>query len=208
MTIGIPVFCVLFATGLVWFLLDSRVHWLIKGLFTSCVLYSTVLLGASIPSIYGWPSNTEPPADTKIIWIDITEPSEVLKDYGAIRIWARPKYEKTYIHSLFGIEPRTRLYTIEYDEETKKAAKQAMQKIKDGKDIAYRAKGKQQDGGGGNGAKARKNPGSPKSGSGKPGSGDNRKGNGGNKGQGESWKGHEIELFYELPNPLPPMKNE
>ena len=199
----IPLVFFTLAGLILWFIIGSRGHWLLKASVISITLYLCLSVGASIPNFAGWPSDDRLPDKFLVHWILVNEPDKKTKEDGDIYIWAStlsgPKEQaygwwKRYLLSFAIQDPdEPRSYRTPYSTEAHKTAGDAVGKIKAGGSVVGRNNGKGGGSGDGEGGKG-----------GKGANGDSGKGQG--KGGGSFSRSDDIS-FHDLPDTVLPDKD-
>ena len=188
---------------ILWFIIGSKGHWLLKAAVISLTLYLCLSVGMSIPNFAGWPSDDSLPNKFLVHWIVVKEPDKKTKEAGHIYIWASnlsgtEEEEdigwRQYLLS-FAIqdmkEPRS--YRTPYSMEGHERADGALGKIRAGESVMGKNNGKKGEGDGG------------KKGKGK-GEGKGGEGKGKGKGGGSFSNSDDIS-FHDLPDTILPEKD-
>jgi hypothetical protein len=72
---------------ILWFVIGSRGHWILKALVIGLTLHLCVSVGFSLSGFAGWPSDERLPQKFIVHWIVVEEPDKETKENGAIYVW-------------------------------------------------------------------------------------------------------------------------
>ena len=120
---AIPIFFTILAGLVLWFVIGSKGHWLLKSSVIIAVPSFCFLVWISIAGMLGWPVPVTPEGKVDVIWYDAVEPNKSLGREGCIRIWVknpdvRDKGGLFDLESDHIEEKEPRAYTIPYSEKT------------------------------------------------------------------------------------------
>lgn len=199
--IAIPAAFVVLMSILLWFIIGSKGHWILKFFSTILALSFSFFIWSSFSDIAGYSASGIPlPDKFQVYWMIVEEPSHTDKE-GAIYLWVSPlnefnipiKEEETF--SLVRQKgPRT--YALPYTREMHEQSQEVIKKLKAGKKVVGQGKNDGEMDGDGDGKEGGEGKGSSKNKSKK-------------RGKGRSGFSFSMEtdfMFYELPPPKIPEK--
>ncbi len=130
-------FCLL-AVMLLWVIIGGRGHWLVKCLLIIPSVWFSIAVSYSLPTMLGWPSESELPEEYEVHWIEIQNPNLKTGHPGRILVWAKDLHpsEDKYNWSLFKPDIESpRVHVIPYSKAMHKRANDAKKLIRQGKRV-------------------------------------------------------------------------
>jgi len=131
--IGLAIAFIMITAVLLFFLISSQIHVLIKVVIIPIVLWYGLALFFTPDNLRGWPTDQPIPNDSRVISLLINEPS--VNSKGAIYLWVIDQEFKKVI-----LDPRNafryhtsntpRVYKLPYSKELHKRLIEALQKAK------------------------------------------------------------------------------
>ena len=158
----------LLSTLLLWFLVKSSGHWVAKSVIIPCAIYFSLAIAWTLPTILGWPSQSELPEKFEFLYAVVHQPIKAFNQEGKIYLWVRGDKEYSVWFNLYKPNQKDpQAYEIPYTEPVRKKVQEAMKMVKNGikvmgekGDLKGKGKGK---------GKGQGKPGHGKPGQGKPG---------------------------------------
>lgn len=143
MSIGIELGFVLIATLVLWFIIGSKGHWLIKAVVIFSSLYFCLSVGFSIKDYMGWPTEEDLPDKFVVHWVVIEEPDKQTGDKGSVYIWIKPllKTKNTretwedYLLSFYDSQSKPRAHQMFYSKDLHERAQEAIEMIRKGQRV-------------------------------------------------------------------------
>ena len=181
-----------------WFVIGSRGHWILKVFVIGVTLHLCVSVGLSLSGFAGWPSEDSLPQKFIVHWIVIEEPDKKTKEKGAIYVWATslgedgtvasPQWRRFFVTLFPDHFSKPRSHVVPYSKKRHEESEGVLVQIRSGKIVI-----------GEKGAKGK--------GDGEDGEGDGGRGDGSEKGnEGGSFSQSDDLTFHELPPPRLPKK--
>jgi len=197
-TLWIPLAYILSLTIALWFIIGCRGFWLLKTAIIGVVAYIGICIWITLPTFEGWSTKSPLPVKFEIKWADVKEPNKKTGDNGVIFVWIQSLcVAETKTFTIDSLKPffvvlhqrdqikEPRLHQLPYSRSGHQQANEIQNIIKDGgKFFGTTNKG----------------------GTGKE--GQNGNGDGSNSGDGGSLSQEQVPMFYQLPPPHFPAKDE
>lgn len=129
--IGLAIAFIIITTILIFFLISSKIHVIIKIVVIPIVIWYGMVLFFTPDNLRGWPTDQPIPDDSRVISVLINEPDTISK--GAIYLWVIDKDTKKTIldpENMFCYNEKNtpRVYKIQYNKELHKRLIMALKK--------------------------------------------------------------------------------
>ena len=142
----IPIFFVLLAILVLWFIIGTKGKWAIKAVLIIVVPTLCVWAWLSLDALMGWPVDDIPKGSYNIIWGDVQEPNKSRGIEGSIWVWLKNADEDADF-DLFDQEEKhnarrePRAYRLPYTREMHKQMNGIKEALKNGMRVRAKVEG-------------------------------------------------------------------